>query len=293
MFFNSVNNDKRETPLLLCGDIIKFTQSWASAKFCCFTLDMARLSLSSYIWRDIENLEREDQRRLLEWQLIYCFSDKRAGDHLSLSSYIWKDIENLGSDREMLFLKRQLKAREPIRQFADMRAGDHLVRKASPSGGSIKYEHHFLCIGFDCKQKPKIVHYYKTKKKEIFIQEMTLPHEDFIKNEKELQAKGREVERVVWPEELKRFPVKEVIRRALLRKGEKRYHLTRNNCESYVMSCMCGLNISLQVTSALFEAQELLNAPLEIASNLAISQVMSMLRIISLHPWRQIPLLLP
>ena len=44
------------------------------------------------------------------------------------------------------------------------------------------------------------------------VQEMTLPHKDFIKSEDDLQAKGREVERVVWPEELRRFSVREVIR---------------------------------------------------------------------------------
>ncbi|KAL9959531.1 hypothetical protein ACROYT_G032860 [Oculina patagonica] len=92
------------------------------------------------------------------------------------------------------------------------------------------------------------------------IQEMTLPHEDFIKDEDELQAKGSEVERVVWPEEIRRYSVPEVIRRARERMGEcgeKCYHLTKNNCESFVMWCLCGLNISLQVTprrKALFEA---------------------------------------
>ena len=74
-----------------------------------------------------------------------------------------------------------------------------------------------------------------------------MPHKDFIKNEDELQAKGREVARVVWPEELKRFSVEEVIRRALKRMGEDEYDLILNNCESLVMWCLCDLKISLQV----------------------------------------------
>ncbi len=216
---------------------------------------------------------------------------------LSLSSYIWRDIENLESEKRMHLLQWQLQAREPIRRFSDMRAGDHLVRKSSFFGGSIQYEHHFLCVGFDFEEKPKIIHYYNTEENAHhqfsfasrtsvgseglnalrqmlafslvsgsalgqlgIVQEMTLPHEDFIKNEEELQAKGSEVERVVWPEEMRRYSVPEVIRRARERMGEdgeKFYHLTKNNCESFVMWCLCDLNISLQATplrKALFEA---------------------------------------
>ena len=185
---------------------------------------------------------------------------------LSSSSYIWRDIGKLESEERMNLLRWQLQAREPIHRFSDMRAGDHLIRKASSLGGSIKYEHHFLCVGCDSEGKPKIVHYYNTARtasaqmfptslgsgtaleKLGIVQEMTLPHKEFIKNEDELQAKGIEVERVVWPEELKRFSVQEVIRRARDRIQEKFYHLTKNNCESFVMWCLCGLNITLQAT---------------------------------------------
>jgi len=63
-----------------------------------------------------------------------------------------------------------------------------------------------------------------------------LPHKDFIKDEDELQARGREVERVVWPEELRRYSAKEVTDRAQRRLGEKSfYHSIKNNCESFVM----------------------------------------------------------
>ena len=61
------------------------------------------------------------------------------------------------------------------------------------------------------------------------VQNMTLPHKDFIKNEGELQAKGFEVERVVWPDELRRYSAEDVIKRAQIRKGEKFFHLMKNN----------------------------------------------------------------
>jgi len=165
----------------------------------------------------------------------------------------------------MRLLRWQLQAREPIHRFSDMKEGDHLVRKSSSLG--ISYEHHFICIGPDREGRPKIVHYYNTaanasaqmistsglgsgsaNERLGIVQEMTLPHKDFIKNEDELQAKGREVERVVWPEELRRFSVREVIGRAQKRKGEDFFDLKKNNCESFVMWCLCGLNVSLQVT---------------------------------------------
>ena len=156
-----------------------------------------------------------------------------------------------------------LLAREPIHRFSDMKAGDHLVRKNSVLG--IPYEHHFICIGFHCKGRPKIIHYYNTSANAILqmirtsalerlgiVQEMTLPHKDFIKSEDDLRAKGREVERVLWPEGLRRFSVGEIISRALEKKGEDSFHLMRNNCESFVMWCLCGLNISLQVGRTMY-----------------------------------------
>lgn len=172
------------------------------------------------------------------------------------------------SKEQMRLLRWQLQAREPIHRFLDMKKGDHLVRKSSPLGGFIQYEHHFICIGSDNEGQPMIVHYYNTaanagaqmirtrghgsgsaNERLGIVQVMTLPHKDFIKDEDELQAKGREVERVVWPEELQRFSVQEVITRALTERiGENFFDLKKNNCESFVMWCLCGLNVSLQVT---------------------------------------------
>ncbi len=199
----------------------------------------------------------------------------------SIPAIFWKCVKNLINADQSLLLQRFLCDREPIHKFADIKLGDHLVRKST--AGKIQYEHHFLCIEIEVdekgERKPKIIHYYNTPSQASWdmsytsslasgkssgklgiIQEMTLPHKDFIKNEDDLQAKGSEVERVVWPEEIMPYSVPEVIRRARKRMGEygeKCYHLTKNNCESFVMWCLCDLNISLQVTprrKALFEA---------------------------------------
>ena len=178
------------------------------------------------------------------------------------------------SDEQMRLLRWQLQAREPIHRFSDMKAGDHLVRKSISLG--ISYEHHFLCIGFESEGRPTIIHYYNTaanagaqmirtsgqgsgsaNERLGIVQVTTLPHKDFIKDEDELQAKGSEVQRVVWPEELRRYFVQEVICRAWEREGEQSFDLKKNNCESFVMWCLCGLNVSLQVTplrKALFDA---------------------------------------
>jgi len=81
---------------------------------------------------------------------------------LSSSAKIWKDIEGFDSQKQKDILEWQLQAREPIRRFADIRLGDHLVTKRSMPG-SFKYEHHFLCIAFDNNGQPKIIHYYNTE----------------------------------------------------------------------------------------------------------------------------------
>ena len=192
----------------------------------------------------------------------------------SSSELIWKGIERLTEEDQKKLLQWQLQAREPIRRFSDIRIGDHLVRKGSFMKDLISYEHHFLCVGFDDKKNPKIMHYYNTSWNASLqliptslgsgskieqlgkVQEMTLPHKDFIKSEKDLQAKGHEVERVVWPEELRRYSVAEVTKRAKDREGEKWYNIVRNNCETFVMYCLCGLQISPQVTSAVEKMSE-------------------------------------
>ena len=182
----------------------------------------------------------------------------------SESLVIWKNIEMIKTKDQKEILRWQLRAREPILRFSDMKAGDHLVRKNS-LGGMFPYQHHFICVGSDREGRPQIIHYYDTKDNgsakmwhivlrsskgfnDVEIQEMTLPHKDFIKSEDELQAKGEEVERVVWPKELRRYSTEEVVKRASRRPGESEFDLVNNNCESFVMWCLCDLNITLQVT---------------------------------------------
>ena len=182
---------------------------------------------------------------------------------------IWKDIGKRKPKEQKHLLRWQLQAREPIRRLSDMKPGDHLLMTRNP-GSSLEYAHHFLCSGIDeISGKPKIIHYYNTPgnaMKQLFptslgsgscleqlgkIQEATLPDGDLIaKNDvdSETDLLRVEVERVVWPDELRQYSTEEVIARALTRRNEKFYHPTNNNCESFVMWCLCDLNISLQVT---------------------------------------------
>ena len=179
----------------------------------------------------------------------------------------WEKISQLSGSEKRAALEKKLQKREPIKCFSDIKPGDHLVQKCSI--GSIFYHHHFLCTGSMSNGEPTIIHYHNTiggsssglsipfvsagsgRKLGVVssIKEITLPHKDLVKSESELQKKGAEVERVVWPDELRRFPVEEVIKRARSRLGEAYYDLEANNCESFVMWCMCGINFSLQSAS--------------------------------------------
>ena len=182
---------------------------------------------------------------------------------------IWKDIRKSKPEEQKHLLRWQLQAREPIRRLSDMKPGDHLLKTVNP-GNLLEYAHHFLCSGIDeISGKPTIIHYYNTPgnaMKQLFptslgsgscleqlgeIQQATLPDGDLIAKsdvDSETDLLRVEVERVVWPDELRQYSTEEVIARALTRMNEKYYHLTNNNCESFVMWCLCDLNISLQVT---------------------------------------------
>ena len=146
----------------------------------------------------------------------------------TLNDQIWRDITKKHAKEQRKLLEWQLQAREPICKFSDIKIGDHLVKKTSVCG-IVLYYHHFLCTGSDDEGRPRIIHYYNTATNAIhqlfttysfgsgstlgqlgIVQEVALPHENFIKSESELQEEGAEVERVVWPDELKRYPVEEV-----------------------------------------------------------------------------------
>ena len=194
---------------------------------------------------------------------------RRVNDMASATSdRIWRDIEQRGKEDQRNLLQWQLQARESILSFAEIKPGDHLVQKRCFAAGLRDYEHHFLCIGQvkkGGKIKPIIIHYYNTfgdasiKFFSTFlgrlgsaienlgkVQEMTLPDPNFI-TERHLQA--GQVYRVVWPDELRRYSVDEVIRRAKKRKDESWFDLVNNNCETFVMKCLCDLEVSTQVTT--------------------------------------------
>ncbi len=128
---------------------------------------------------------------------------------MALNNRIWQDIEKYDSKKQRKLLEWQLQAREPIYEFSDMKVGDHLIQKKS-LGDKVMYYHHFLCIGSEGEGQPTIIHYYNTPTNAFrrfyktvgcgsgsalgqlgIVQEVTLPHEDFIKSESELQEKGR------------------------------------------------------------------------------------------------------
>ena len=127
---------------------------------------------------------------------------------------IWQEISKKSEKEQRHILEWQLQAREPIYEFSDIKPGDHLVKKFQKFG-EIWYYHHFLCIDSN-EGNPIIIHYTNTGKnatKQLFktgsfssgstlgqvgiVQEMTLPHKDFLSKKELLQEKGREVERVV------------------------------------------------------------------------------------------------
>ena len=58
-----------------------------------------------------------------------------------------------------------------------------------------------------------------------------------------------QIEKMIWPDKLKRFSEDEVIERARKRLNETHYDLLKNNCEHFVTWSMCGLKVSLQVKS--------------------------------------------
>ena len=65
-----------------------------------------------------------------------------------------------------------------------------------------------------------------------------------------------QVKKIIWPAQLKRFSVEEVIKRASKRLGENCYDILKNNCEHFVTWSMCGLNVSLQIEQWYLTARE-------------------------------------
>ncbi|CAB4043457.1 Hypothetical predicted protein [Paramuricea clavata] len=176
----------------------------------------------------------------------------------------WEEIEQLPKKEQLALLQRKLEKREPVERFSDIKVGDHLIKKTSMCG-KVLYYHHFVCTKLESDGRRTIIHYHNTSSnasgeclstssfgsgccggKLASIKEITLPHKDLVESESELQKEGAEVERVVWPDELKCYPDQEVSKRAKGRLGEKDYDLEKNNCESFVMWCICGRNTSLQ-----------------------------------------------
>ena len=178
---------------------------------------------------------------------------------MAMGAINWEELDKKPKTEQAAFFNGKF-GKEPISSFHEIRRGDHFVTEGA-SGD--RYYHHSLCIGHDEQHNPKIIHYYTTESLETIvsdgiIQEMVLPHKDFLKDEAELRKKA--VKRIVWLPEVRRFSVDEVVRRACRRKGERHYNVTENNCESFVMWCLFDMNISLQVKAWHAVLQENANA---------------------------------
>ena len=190
-----------------------------------------------------QTLKRTRHRLLLRGQTDASTSDTGIA---KLSLLCWKQFDKLPSSRKRKFLNPYLQTREPIYSYYDIQKGDHLVRTCSTMMGLLKFEHHFLCIGHNERGTPFIVHYNAAKKgafRRMFCCSLTHPSlarvnimalPDYI-DEDNLQKQGVEVKRVLWPDELRRYRVDKITWRALMRLGEAHYHVTENNCESFVM----------------------------------------------------------
>ena len=161
----------------------------------------------------------------------------------------WEELSQLPEEKKKAFFETHLK-RLRIKEISEIRVGDHLVKSCSILN-RVVYEHHFLCTS----ETPKmIVHYqmvpYSTLlRKPVYeiskwskIQEM--PIEEYLTD-----LPLCKVQRVVWPQELKRYPDHEVVRRAKSRLGETEYSLMSNNCETYIMWCLFDIEHSTQSAS--------------------------------------------
>lgn len=51
----------------------------------------------------------------------------------------------------------------------------------------------------------------------------------------------------MWPKKLRRFNANDSVIRAKSREHERKYNCLTNNCEHFVVWCICGLKVSLQV----------------------------------------------
>ena len=187
-------------------------------------------------------------------------------------AFLWTELEESPEEVQKFFLNECLEEREPIRSFEDIKRGDHIITKSSFWG--ISYHHHFLCIGHNDEGYPNVIHYWGTPSGAAIgisgtlskyfgaaakVQETQLPAKGLLENESDFQEK--DVQRIVWSRDVRRYTVEETIERAQQkRKGEAHYDFAKNNCEHFVMWCMCGINTSLQIKDIHVAVREILGA---------------------------------
>ncbi|XP_068758987.1 uncharacterized protein [Montipora capricornis] len=168
-----------------------------------------------------------------------------------------REYEQVSRAKQKEFMERYEFHKVPIRDPSGIQAGDHLIRREN------SYDHHMLCTGTYTDQI-KIIEYtghsvgisavsssVASKDATVFgkIKEQSYSVKEFLE---------KKILKVIWPPELERFSVTEVIERARSRINETCYDFLKNNCEHFVTWCKSGLNVSLQVKTWYPWAREVL-----------------------------------
>ncbi|XP_068713677.1 uncharacterized protein [Montipora foliosa] len=166
-----------------------------------------------------------------------------------------REYEQVSRAKQKEFMESYEFEEVSIRDPSGIQAGDHLIRREN------SYDHHMLCTG-TCTDQIEIIEYtgpsfgisavsrsVLSKDLTVFgkIKEQSYPIKKFLENK---------ILKIIWPPELERFSVTEVIERARSRINETCYDFLKNNCEHFVTWCKCGLNVSRQVESWYLWARE-------------------------------------
>ncbi|KAK3717081.1 hypothetical protein QZH41_009450, partial [Actinostola sp. cb2023] len=167
----------------------------------------------------------------------------------------WRELEQKLKNEQREFLEKYMKEgrfKDEAVSYAErnVRRGDHLFYQGA--SGTL-YDHHLLCTQVD-GDEIEIIEYtgpswgFSASSESIASSNPLAFAKIEIKTISLRKLEAKKAKRRIWPEELERFDVDEVIRRATkCRKGESWYNVLDNNCEDFVTWCKCGLNVSLQV----------------------------------------------
>ena len=171
-----------------------------------------------------------------------------------MAAFRWQEIKRLSNSRQVKFFTKTLR-KQPIRSFSDIKKGDHIARLVSRTKG-FRYHHHMLCIGHGEHRVPLVIHlsggaeeassnlmFNTSKDFGVVAKVRPMSLKDDMKNEADLEK--YDACRIVWSEGVRRYSVVETIKRAHRRLRDSGYDLRNNNCEHFVMWCMCGIGLQV------------------------------------------------